>query len=291
MENDKAIVIQQRELTPATWEMISRMAPVMHRSRLFGVTSEEAAAAIMLKGFELGLSITASFEFINVIDGKPGLNPRGALALLYNNPAIESVKVHPLMDNGKYLGHECTIKRTNGMEFSAAFTLEDARRAGLVKPGSGWEKYPQNMCQWRAIGFAADVAAPDITSGMTAILKMPEAYHKVIDDDGNLVDEGNVVDVKVNPVSDVPQINLDLLIEKYGVEDVMEAVRVELGGAMPSTPIEYERLEIQLQGSVITLEQLLEQYSAKIILEANGGRMPKTNDEVKAVWKKLEPPF
>jgi hypothetical protein len=74
------VPIQQRELTPQVWQMISQMAPVMWKSRLFGVVSQEAAAAIMLKGYELGLSVTASFEFIHVIQGKPGLSPRGALA-------------------------------------------------------------------------------------------------------------------------------------------------------------------------------------------------------------------
>src|SRR3990167_3398040 len=74
-----------RELTPAIWHMIEIMSPVMHKAHLFGVTSPEQAAAIMLKGYELGLSVTASFEFVQVIQGKPSLSPRGAMAILLSS--------------------------------------------------------------------------------------------------------------------------------------------------------------------------------------------------------------
>jgi len=178
-----------RELTPSIWGMINEMAPVLHRSRLFGVTSVEAAAAIMLKGYELGLSITASFEFIHVVEGRPSLKPMGALALLHASPEITKLEIHELLDkSGAYLGHTCTMARRNGFEYTAAFTMEDAHRAGLVKPKSGWENYPRNMCMWRAVGFAADVVAPDITAGMTAMLKMPEQFGMALTQDGDIID-------------------------------------------------------------------------------------------------------
>lgn len=233
MSDEKlAIVpIQQRELTPQIWQMISQMAPVMWKSRLFGVVSQEAAAAIMLKGYELGLSVTASFEFIHVIQGKPGLSPRGALALLHSHPDIEKVEIKRLTkEDGSYLGHSCTIKRKSGFEYTAQFTLEDAKRAGLVKPDSGWTKYPEQMCMWRAVGFAADVAAPDITAGMTTIMKMPEEFGVTI------TDSGEVIDVQAIPSK--PQITLDQLLEQFDPASIMEAN----GGKIPATQEEVERV-------------------------------------------------
>ena len=44
--------------------------------------------------------------------------------------------------------------------------MDDAKKAGLVKPDSGWAKYPAQMCQWRVIGYVADVVAPDVSGGM-----------------------------------------------------------------------------------------------------------------------------
>lgn len=238
MSDEKlAIVpIQQRELTPQVWQMISQMAPVMWKSRLFGVVSQEAAAAIMLKGYELGLSVTASFEFIHVIQGKPGLSPRGALALLHSHPDIEKVEIKRLTKEGSYLGHSCTIKRKSGFEYTAQFTLEDAKRAELVKPNSGWTKYPEQMCMWRAVGFAADVAAPDITAGMTTIMKMPEELGVAI------TDSGEVIDVQAVPAK--PQITLDQLLEQFDAEAIMTAN----GGKIPATQDEVERTAAALAG-------------------------------------------
>lgn len=233
-------LIPARELTPQIWQMISQMAPVMYRSRLFGVTSQEAAAAIMLKGYELGLSVTASFEFIHVIQGKPGLSPRGALALLHSHPDIENVIVNKIEEGGKYIGHECTIKRKNGFSFTARFTLEDARRAGLVRPESGWEKYPEQMCMWRAIGFAADVAAPDITAGLTSIMKMPEEMGIALDGSGEII---NVQAREPEPERKAT-ITLDDLLTQYGAEAIMEAA----GGKIPATQEEVEEVYAKLRG-------------------------------------------
>lgn len=216
----------QRELTPQIWTMISQMAPVMWKSRLFGVAGEEAAAAIMLKGYELGLSITASFELIQVVQGKPSLSPRGAMALLLNSPHLKAIKVTRLTDGaGRYVGHECYMKRDNGFEYTVKFTMEDAKRAGVVKAGSGWESYPENMCQWRAIGFCADMVAPDVVAGLTAFMKMPEQYGLAINDQGEAIDVQTVPVSVAQPVV-VPvtkPVTLDDLCNQYGAEAVMVA--------------------------------------------------------------------
>ena len=77
-----ALAVRKQELNFDIWQTITAVAPVMKDSRLFGVTTAEQAMAIMAKGYEMGLTLTASFEFITVIQGKPTLTPRGALALV-----------------------------------------------------------------------------------------------------------------------------------------------------------------------------------------------------------------
>lgn len=205
-----------RELTPGIWRMINEMAPVMHKAHLFGVTSPEQAAAIMLKGYELGLSMTASFELVQVIQGKPALSPRGAMAILLNSPVIQEITIKRILDGkGGFLGYECTMSRTTGFKHTSKFTMEDAQRAGLVKPDSGWMKYPENMCLWRAVGFAADVVAPDITAGMTSLMKAPELYGVTLTEGGDVID--------ARPV-DVPTIDpLQALVNEFGAEAVMAA--------------------------------------------------------------------
>ena len=90
----------QRFVTPAVLDMFDRIAPMMARSRMMGVMQTEQAYAIMLKGYEIGLSITASFEFVQSIAGKPPqLSPRGALALLHSSPLMEPVVIKRLTDD------------------------------------------------------------------------------------------------------------------------------------------------------------------------------------------------
>lgn len=174
-----------RQLTPTIWEMIGSIAPAMHTSRLFGVASPEQAMAIMVRGYELGLSLTAAFEFIHVIDSKPTLSPRGALALIHQSGLLSAIDIQNDAD-----GCTVTMKRTSGFTFTHRFGLDDAKRAGLVKAGSGWEKYPQQMSQWRAIGFCADVVFPDVLAGM----KRADEFGATIDAAGDVVVEGEVIE-------------------------------------------------------------------------------------------------
>jgi hypothetical protein len=237
-----------KELSPTIWNMIQQMAPVMHQARLFGVSSLEQAAAIMLKGYELGIGFTASFELVQVVQGKPTLSPRGALALLHSAPEIRTIKIERLVDaTGKFTGYSCYMQRINGFEYTARWTLEDAKRAGLIKSGGGWEAYPENMCMWRAIGFAADVVAPDITAGLTASMKMPEQLGMGIDDGGNMV----VIDAVATPapapvVESAPMLSLEQLLSLFGPDAVLAAN----GGKFPSTDAEINTIGLKLAGGM-----------------------------------------
>ena len=217
--------------------MIWEMAPRMHKAHLFGVVSPEQAYAIMIKGFDCGFSVTASFDFVQVISGKPSVNPRGALAMLLSNPLVDTIDIKRIADDkGKFIGYECFMKRkNNGLSFTGRFTLDDANRAGLVKADSGWAKYPENMCMWRAIGFAADVVFPDVTAGMTTLMKAPEMYGVALTEGGDVIEAQSVTVASVNP-----------------------------------------------------LNELLEQFPADAIMQANNGNIPQTADEIATVRAKLE---
>ncbi len=178
MTETRALTIRAA-LTPSVWEMVQSVAPVIHQSRLFGVNSPQQAAAIMLKGFELGMGLTASFELIQVVQGKPTLSPRGALALIHQSPELAGLKITEKTGS-------CTVwmKRQNGVEYELTWTMEDAQRTGQVKPDSAWATYPGNMLRWRCIGFVADVVFPDVIGGM----KRADELGAQIDREGNVIE-------------------------------------------------------------------------------------------------------
>lgn len=208
--------------------MISEIAPTIHAARLFGVSSPEQAAAIMLKGHELGLSLTASFEFIQVIQGKPSLSPRGALALVLQSAQYAGMEIQETADS-------CTVtmRRTNGFAYTTVYTLADAQRAGVVKADSGWVKYPANMLRWRAIGYAADVVFPDVLCGM----KRADEYGADITPDGVVV-EAAWTDAARQDAPQAPKVSIEYLVATYGAERVLEANL----GTIPGTQEEVERV-------------------------------------------------
>ena len=231
------LTLQPKEITVNTVETAKMMGELVFSSGIFKAPSKAGAAMIMLKGYELGFPMTAAAEFIQVIEGTVGLTPRGALAIIHNHPdVIRSVEFKDLEQGGKYYGCECTIIRIkNGKDFpyTKRFTLDDAQKAQLVKPNSGWDKYPAQMCQWRALGFAADIACPDLLAGLTGLMKMPE----VMNDQEAAAFNGT--ELKPEPVMEVlppeePQMTLSDLLAKYGAEKILTVN----GGAMPRTNAE-----------------------------------------------------
>jgi len=242
----KALTVAQ-PLTPQMWQMIEAIAPAMHKARLFGVSSPEQAMAIMLKGYELGLSLTASFEFIYAITAggktQAALSPRGALALIHQSPFCAKVEIVDGPDS-------CTVtmERTSGFSYTLTWTMADAEQAGIVKPDGGWEKYPANMLRWRAVGFCADVVFPDVIGGM-----------KRTDELGaDLTEEGDTI-----------------------IDTTWDVAPAELA------PVPTAKEEPQVTNSFTTVDALLSLWTPDMIMNANGGKIPASEEECLAVAEKL----
>ena len=128
------------------------------------------------------------------------------------------------------------MKRTNGFSFKVTFTMDDAKRAGLVKSGGAWESYPSNMLRWRALGYAADQVFPDVIGGM----KRPDEFGLAISEDGEIIQgEWSTVEDKQptkEESSTGDELTLQDLLNEFGPESVMEAF-----GGIPNTPDEVEQ--------------------------------------------------
>lgn len=142
--------------------MITTLAPTIHQSRLYpGISSPEQAAIILLRGFELGFTLTASLEYIELIVGKTTLKPQGALALIHRSKNFD-ITIDDQSDGCKVWMR----RRDTSFEYTASFGLADAQQAGLIKQGGGYDKYPPDMYRARAIARCARVVAPDVLAGL-----------------------------------------------------------------------------------------------------------------------------
>lgn len=240
------ITLSKQTVTPSVIDMAIKLGETAWGSQLFGVAKKEAATMIMLRGFELGFPLTASFEYLQVIDGKMSLKPLGALALANMHPEIiKTVEVTELTDEkGKFTGARCMVERQDGRKMEASFTLEDAKTAGLVKVGGNWEKYPKNMCRWRAVGFALDLAAPELLGGLTLGMKIGEALPE---DDLDMKVEQTptpVIETTFAPLP-APTITLSDLTARFTADQIMSAN----GGKIPATNEECAAIYTKLEGA------------------------------------------
>jgi hypothetical protein len=206
----------------------------------------------MLKGYELGLGHATAFEFIHVIQGKPSVSPKGALALIHQSSRLAGMKIEDIDKDGKPFACKVWMKRSNGFEYSIQFTMDDAARAGLVKGDSGWEKYPANMLRWRAIGYVADIVFPDVIGGMGR----PEELGATVDADGEpLAIEGTFTPVAsqpiatrpIPPVSDIPTTAIELVQLGFDAAAILAAAAEVTGiEALPQTPEDVAKVYAKL---------------------------------------------
>jgi hypothetical protein len=267
MSEDRALTVRTPDM--AVWEMIQTLAPTLKKSRLFGVADEIQAVAIMLKGYELGLGFTAAFEFIHVIEGKPSLSPKGMMALIHNSGQLAAMDVSEGVDkNGKPASCTVMMRRVNGFEHMIAFTMEDAKRAGLIKAKGGWEKYPANMLRWRAIGYCADIVFPDLIGGMYR----PEELGAVVDA------AGDVIDVQAETLSRKPAEP----VSAPQVPTPPPAVPETPPESAPETPPQADAT------TVPTLADLIARFGVDAIMAANNNTPPASDEDLVRIAAELE---
>ena len=155
-------------LEPTTMAELQTLAKHASDTRFFGAESPAQALLIMMTGKDLGLSFTQSLRMFHVIEGKMSLSADAAVAL-----CVGRSDVCEYFDCVEQTDTRATwkTKRAGGVERSFSFSLDDANKAGLVKPTSTgkpgmWQKYPGRMCSARAKMFLARDTYPEILAGL-----------------------------------------------------------------------------------------------------------------------------
>jgi hypothetical protein len=151
-------VTDSTALTRLNIDEMARVSKALSESQRFGSIQAQAVFVSVLAGQELGIPPFAAMTGINVIQGKPVLGS-GVLAGL--------VKASPKYDYRvqKHTSEECVIAFFEHGDHvgDSAFTMDDAKRAGLVRPSSPWITYPKNMLFARALSNGVAFFAPDVT--------------------------------------------------------------------------------------------------------------------------------
>jgi len=151
-------------MNPKDLDQAIEVAKLMAHSGMLPKQYDKNTGAVLIAiqmGAELGLSPMAAIQNIAVINGRPSLWGDAMLALVVSHPdcldVIETCDEH---------GATCTVKRRGRAPIERSFTLEDAKRAGLLGKQGPWQQYTKRMLQLRARGFALRDAFPDALRGI-----------------------------------------------------------------------------------------------------------------------------
>lgn len=164
---DSKEVLTTFSMTPRTFEEALKFAELMSKSDLVPKDFKDKPGNILVaiqKGQEVGLSPMAALETIAVINGRASLWGDGLLGLVQASSTYEWIDESQCSEKAGI----CTIKRRGEQPYTATFTLEDAKRAGLLgKPGT-WTQYTKRMLQLRARAFAIRDKFADVLKGLVA---------------------------------------------------------------------------------------------------------------------------
>jgi len=138
---------------------IEKMATAVAKSGLFGVKTPEQAMALMLIAQAEGYHPAMAARDYHIIQGRPTLKADAMLARFqssggkvewtqYTDKVVEAIMSHP-----------------QGGSITLSWTLEQAKSIGLVKGGSGWEKYPRAMLRARVISEGIRTVYPGCIAG------------------------------------------------------------------------------------------------------------------------------
>lgn len=157
------------------------------------VKTPAQAVVIMAAGEELGLTPLASMQGITMIEGNIGYRGNLIAQLLRQHPRYEFKVL-------ERTNEQCTLQFTidgeppegDPDEGKVTYSVNDAKRAELVKDRGGWVKNPRAMCFNRALTEGARVHAPDLTAG-TPVYSTEEIEEVITEPlvvDAEVVEEG-----------------------------------------------------------------------------------------------------
>jgi hypothetical protein len=170
--------------------------------------------AAILYGRDLGISATNALQHIIVIEGKATADAQ-LIGMLVRRAG------HQMVDTTTAEASTVKITRSDGTIHEATFTMQDAQRAGLVRAGGAWQKYPAAMLYARALTACARKGAQDALMG---VAYSPEELGAEVNENGNVIDVTPRVPTGEIPSTEATPESVAALHEAQGSDQTDKAV-------------------------------------------------------------------
>ena len=138
---------------------MQQMAKAIADSRLFGLTDINQVLALGMVAQAEGHAFATAARDYHVIQGRPALKADAMMARFQSAGGKVNWEVYT---DERVTG---TFSHPNGGSLVVTWTIEQARSIGLVKPGSGWQKFPRAMLRSRCISEGIRSVYPGSVTG------------------------------------------------------------------------------------------------------------------------------
>jgi len=194
---------------------MEQMATAIAASGLFGMKDKNSVLALMAVAQAEGLHPATAARDFHIIQGRPALKADAMLARFQNAGGKVDWKDYT---DDKVTG---VFSHPNGGSLAVTWTIEQAQRIGLVKPGSGWQKFPRAMLRSRCISEGIRSVFPGSVTGFYSPDEVEnfdkEPNHSklnftekvVVKDMGSVIP--NIVDLSAMP-DDIPDLALPMYV-------------------------------------------------------------------------------
>jgi len=180
---------------------MQQMAKAIADSRLFGLTDVNQVLALGMVAQAEGHAFATAARDYHVIQGRPALKADAMMARFQAAGGKVNWEVYT---DERVTG---SFSHPNGGSLSVTWTIEQARSIGLVKPGSGWQKFPRAMLRSRCISEGIRSVYPGSVTGFYS----PE---EVADfEPPKTKDLGRFDASPLNPLPELPENATELVLE------------------------------------------------------------------------------
>jgi hypothetical protein len=281
---------------PKNFQELKDLAAMAAGSRLFAITSPDAAAVVMLTGASLGLPPIAAMRGIHVVSGKPVLSSDLLVAVVRRSGLCD------VWEPVEVTNAACTIRthrRGDPSPVTHTWTIDDAKRAGLAGKGN-WNTYPRAMLRARCSAELARMVYPDVLFGVYVEGELGEEHAVEVEAPSVVVETHPVASTR-RPTYPAPVASSPTM--PVPAADPMRAALADVSSEQPASlrslaaTVDAEPAAddaTRAAGERATLRlALLEQVSrcktpgavADLWVASKTERDTLTEDDVKVVWK------
>ena len=202
--NEAAVAIRMQDLSPEYAEILV-IGNVLQKSGYFRDVRDQAQAVTkILFGRELGFSPIIAMSGIHIIEGKPALSSN-LMATLIKRSGKYDYRVTLWTDDSCSLMFREKVDGKWEEVGQSIFTMDEAKRAGVVRSGGSWSKFPKAMLFARAISQGLRTYCPDVSA---APIYNPEEMGAEVNEDGDVTKlpkpampvERTTADIPVEPL-------------------------------------------------------------------------------------------